>query len=368
MKKKHIFWVSVCLLLIGAPALLNAVSDDGEEEHSNISGTGNRTQVSSMAVIELPPLKLKNPFCALKADDGPCRALMKRFFFNIQTQQCEEFIYGGCEGNQNRFDSLEECKEKCVTDTELPTLKLKNTFCAMKADDGPCRALMKRFFFNIQTQQCEEFIYGGCGGNQNRFVSLEECKEKCLTDTELPTLKLKNTFCAMKADDGPCRALMKRFFFNIQTQQCEEFIYGGCGGNQNRFVSLEECKEKCLTDYLKTAKMTPHKGRPEFCFLQEDVGLCRGYITRYFYNNESKQCERFKYGGCLGNLNNFESLEECKSTCEDSLTEFQVDDNRTQLVDVNNSSLTPQPTQVSQFWASLGLHHLCDILKKKISG
>jgi tissue factor pathway inhibitor len=50
----------------------------------------------------------------MKADDGPCKALMRKFFFNIFTQQCEEFIYGGCEGNQNRFESLEECKEKCT--------------------------------------------------------------------------------------------------------------------------------------------------------------------------------------------------------------------------------------------------------------
>lgn len=70
-------------------------------------------------VAELPPLKLKHPFCGFKADDGPCKAMLKRFFFNIHTQQCEEFIYGGCEGNQNRFESLEECKEKCARGTFL---------------------------------------------------------------------------------------------------------------------------------------------------------------------------------------------------------------------------------------------------------
>lgn len=63
---------------------------------------------------KLPPMKPIHSFCAMKADDGPCKAMMKRFFFNINTQQCEEFIYGGCEGNQNRFESLEECKEKCT--------------------------------------------------------------------------------------------------------------------------------------------------------------------------------------------------------------------------------------------------------------
>ncbi|XP_067597355.1 tissue factor pathway inhibitor isoform X5 [Pseudorca crassidens] len=174
-----------------------------------------------------------------------------------------------------------------------------------------------------------------------------------ITDAELPPLKLVHSFCAFKADDGPCKAMIKRFFFNIHTQQCEEFIYGGCEGNQNRFESLEECKEKCTRDYPKKTrrtKTTLQKEKPDFCFLEEDAGICRGYITRYFYNNQSKQCERFKYGGCLGNLNNFESLEECKDTCEDSLNDFQVDDYRTQLDAVNNDSLTPQPTKVPSFF------------------
>lgn len=71
---------------------------------------------------ELPPLKLEHSFCALKADNGPCRAILMRFFFNIHTQKCEEFIYGGCEGNQNRFESLEECEQKCMGGRFLRTL------------------------------------------------------------------------------------------------------------------------------------------------------------------------------------------------------------------------------------------------------
>ncbi|XP_012667659.1 tissue factor pathway inhibitor isoform X1 [Otolemur garnettii] len=170
-----------------------------------------------------------------------------------------------------------------------------------------------------------------------------------LTDIKLPPLKPMHSFCALKADDGPCKAMMKRFFFNIFTQQCEEFVYGGCEGNQNRFDSLEECKKTCVRDYLKKiTKTTLIKEKPDFCFLEEDAGICRGYITRYFYNNQSKQCERFKYGGCLGNQNNFETLEECKNTCE--VNDFQVDDYRTQVNTVHNNSLTPQPTSLFEFY------------------
>ncbi|KAL4662341.1 hypothetical protein H8957_014746 [Semnopithecus entellus] len=180
--------------------------------------------------------------------------------------------------------------------------------------------------------------------------SEEDEEYTIITDTELPPLKLMHSFCAFKPDDGPCKAIMKRFFFNIFTRQCEEFIYGGCGGNQNRFESLEECKKVCTRDNAnRIIQTTLQQEKPDFCFLEEDPGICRGYITRYFYNNQSKQCERFKYGGCLGNMNNFETLEECKNTCEDGLDGFQVDNYGTQLSAVNNSQ-TPQSTKVPSFF------------------
>ncbi|NXW51759.1 TFPI1 inhibitor, partial [Nyctiprogne leucopyga] len=57
---------------------------------------------------------------------------------------------------------------------------------------------------------------------------------------------------------------------------------------------------------------------PNFCFHEKDPGICRGYFSRYFYNKETKICEIFKYGGCLGNQNNFKNLEECQTTCQDN--------------------------------------------------
>ncbi|KAM8901348.1 tissue factor pathway inhibitor isoform 3-T3 [Lycaon pictus] len=115
--------------------------------------------------------------------------------------------------------------------------------------------------------------------------------------------------------------MIRNYFFNIHTQQCEEFIYGGCEGNQNRFESLEECEEKCVRVYPKAKTETLEKvlEKPDYCHMNEDSGLCRGFVTRYYYNNVSSKCEGFKYGGCLGNLNNFETLEQCKNTCEGSI-------------------------------------------------
>lgn len=51
--------------------------------------------------------------------------------------------------------------------------------------------------------------------------------------------------------------------------------------------------------------------------LEAEVGLCRAYFTRYFYNHRSRRCEKFVFGGCNGNRNNFETEAECRRTCGD---------------------------------------------------
>ena len=53
------------------------------------------------------------PRCTLKADPGPCEAAIPRYFYNTGTRRCERFIFGGCLGNENNFETLEECEKTC---------------------------------------------------------------------------------------------------------------------------------------------------------------------------------------------------------------------------------------------------------------
>ena len=51
--------------------------------------------------------------------------------------------------------------------------------------------------------------------------------------------------CMLEKDPGPCQASFYRWYFNSQTGLCEEFAYGGCLGNGNRFLSKLQCEETC---------------------------------------------------------------------------------------------------------------------------
>ncbi|KAH8376794.1 hypothetical protein KR093_001372 [Drosophila rubida] len=45
---------------------------------------------------------------------GRCRALFHSWTYVQETNKCEEFVYGGCSGNGNRFDTAEQCIEHCI--------------------------------------------------------------------------------------------------------------------------------------------------------------------------------------------------------------------------------------------------------------
>ena len=55
--------------------------------------------------------------CSLPSDPGPCKAYFPRWAFNKIAGQCEQFVYGGCYGNGNRFESRTECERTCVEPT-----------------------------------------------------------------------------------------------------------------------------------------------------------------------------------------------------------------------------------------------------------
>ncbi|KAI0242254.1 PI-actitoxin-Axm2b [Lamellibrachia satsuma] len=54
---------------------------------------------------------------------------------------------------------------------------------------------------------------------------------------------------------------------------------------------------------------------PALCKLPAVPGVCLAYFPRWFFNSKTGKCERFIYGGCGGNKNNFNRKEECDKTC-----------------------------------------------------
>ena len=51
------------------------------------------------------------------------------------------------------------------------------------------------------------------------------------------------------------------------------------------------------------------------CSQDKDPGVGAVQVTRYYFNRETKLCEKFVYFGSAGNRNNFASAEECRAKC-----------------------------------------------------
>lgn len=55
----------------------------------------------------------------------------------------------------------------------------------------------------------------------------------------------KNKICQLPKLTGDCKAGKLRFYFDSNAGECVQFLYGGCDGNKNNFLTRKECEIEC---------------------------------------------------------------------------------------------------------------------------
>ena len=63
--------------------------------------------------------------------------------------------------------------------------------------------------------------------------------------------------CLLKKDAGGCGNYEPVWYFEPVTGVCRRFLYGGCGGNANRFETAEACWERCGDSPHLSSTLTP---------------------------------------------------------------------------------------------------------------
>ncbi|NXE65971.1 WFKN2 protein, partial [Calcarius ornatus] len=123
-------------------------------------------------------------------------------------------------------------KEASQNKTHFPTNE-----CLKQPDSEDCGEEQTRWYYDAKKNNCFTFIYGNCNSNLNHFETYESCMLTCMNGPI--------NICNLPALQGHCKAYEPRWAYNSLTKQCQSFIYGGCGGNENNFESREACEEMC---------------------------------------------------------------------------------------------------------------------------
>lgn len=389
--------------------------------------------------------------CPLQQQSDPCfgplsigngLSKLSRWYFNHHTRQCLQFTYTGVNGNANNYLTEEDCSNscpvvinpcpgidriypkafadslKCSSDTSFLCpigywchlgSTPETTICCPNAQD-PCKQELeigikfktenvKRWYYDSNIKECKSFIFKGLKGNQNNFLTKDDCIKTCPSYTNVCQIqepyrdkiynKIVNCdnnkncpsgyFCHRGSSSTSikdkninnvcCRSLkhpcqdeviigngknsLPRWYFNFEKKQCIEFTYSGSGGSSNNFINREECIETCLYDntnpcrngepykniYGEIKNCSPqlynqcpskyfcHYGDdkkntvccpsilPSPCLENMEIGYGNKQLSRYYYNNNQKECLPFIYTGMGGNSNNFLTKEDCVKNC-----------------------------------------------------
>uniref|UniRef100_A0A0K8RA04 Putative salivary kunitz domain protein n=1 Tax=Ixodes ricinus TaxID=34613 RepID=A0A0K8RA04_IXORI len=133
--------------------------------------------ILACSMVDAKTTKETEYICALYPDDGPCRARVPQFYFNMTTKTCKEFIYGGCEGNANVFRDEDECLKKCKG-PQVPSI------CSVPYEDEECRYTIykpqKRYYYNKTYNECILLVdITRCPKTQNIFWNKKDCERRC---------------------------------------------------------------------------------------------------------------------------------------------------------------------------------------------
>lgn len=181
--------------------------------------------------------------------------------------------------------------------------------CHMDRDRGyPCDVPQRTlFYYSTQMGICQPMLYRGCGGNENKFTTAEECKEICTGQ------KARN-----------------ESMLSTEEKEKKELVVDECNIPTDAKIPdvVIRCDDGCPKNYHCNRKNKCCPTKDYICSLPTNSGsevIKFKHYRRYAYLPAIKNCIGFSYFGSGGSFNNFPTYNDCKRYCMGSKKFKKVD-------------------------------------------
>uniref|UniRef100_A0A914VFR5 BPTI/Kunitz inhibitor domain-containing protein n=1 Tax=Plectus sambesii TaxID=2011161 RepID=A0A914VFR5_9BILA len=159
----------------------------------------------------------------------------QKFFYDTRYGVCQPFMYQGCNGNDNRFDTVEKCR----------------TTCANAPSTGVAGAA------GISVAATNKSPNATCPGGAAPFMVVKGVPAVCRASRDCSNgygcskgacCPNKVATCSMKYDAGNFGTggkMTPMYYYNPDYKACMLFTYFGYGGNANNFLTYNDCIDFC---------------------------------------------------------------------------------------------------------------------------
>ncbi|XP_074621824.1 zona pellucida sperm-binding protein 3 receptor-like isoform X2 [Acropora palmata] len=209
------------------------------------------------------------------------------------------------------YELIGDTVSTCQTDRQWSRMV---PICKDLCDRQQCEP-WKKCVYNISSESttCECRKSTDCSGRFQQICGSDaktynnDCIMKATACREGRTVeKVANGSCTPASicqivPKSVCRGFFRNYYYNTTSRKCEEIIAGGCHpSGWNGFSTKQECNRTCSVN---------------ICDQPVDPGPCFANVSHWAFNQKAGRCKQFKYGGCFGNENNFDSKEKCYQRC-----------------------------------------------------
>uniref|UniRef100_A0A915E9W7 BPTI/Kunitz inhibitor domain-containing protein n=1 Tax=Ditylenchus dipsaci TaxID=166011 RepID=A0A915E9W7_9BILA len=189
--------------------------------------------LSSYLVIADDSVQPDKSVCLNARDRGesscPGKSPVTFFYYDQSTKHCQPFLYSGCGGNANRFESSTQCQEMC-----------SGSPVAEDQHGGGGHGLV------LPVAKCAGGVRSALD-SEHRKLGCDECPSgySCVEDQCCPS---KEHTCTLAYDTGKYATQgshTPRYFYSKSVNNCLLFTYYGALGNANNFETYKDCINFC---------------------------------------------------------------------------------------------------------------------------